>query len=285
MLIAGAGQSQPTCGIVLFVRIQSIHSTYTSVVDKYLERINVRRNDISPDLGTLKLLQRQHLLNVPFENLDIHWKRPILLDTTGFHRKIVDEVRGGFCYELNGLFNELLRHVGFTTRLISARVFHDDGTTGPEFDHAAIIVSMNEGEYLTDVGFGDFTSGPLKFTVGEEQSDDAGTFSFRRNADGYFDVMKRVGDDWKGEYAFRDIPRDLSEFSEMCNFQQYSPDSHFTRGKICSVLTENGRKTLTDAKFIVTINGERTETAVAHDTEFDEILMREFQIGRPAQPL
>ena len=66
--------------------------------------------------------------------------RPIVLNTAAFYRKIVDEGRGGFCYELNGLFDELLRYVGFKTRLISARVFREDGTTGPEFDHAAIIV-------------------------------------------------------------------------------------------------------------------------------------------------
>ena len=285
MLIAGAWQSQPTRRNVLFVRNQSIHSTYTSVVDRYLERIKVRRTDISPDLVTLNLLQKQHLLNVPFENLDIHWKRPILLSTAAFYGKIVGERRGGFCYELNGLFDELLRYVGFKTRLISARVFHDDGTTGPEFDHAAIIVSLNEGEYLTDVGFGDFTAGPLQLMIDQEQFDETGTFSIRRNVDGDFEVLKRMGDDWKGEYAFRDIPRDLSEFSDMCDFQQYSPNSHFTRGKICSVLTENGRKTLTDTKFIVNVSGDRTETAVASDSEFDEILMREFQIGRLTQHL
>ena len=252
-------------------------------MDKYLERIKIRANEISPDLATLKLLQRQHLLNIPFENLDIHWNRPIILTTAGFYRKIVDEGRGGFCYELNGLFDELLRYLGFKTRLVSARVFREDGTKGPEFDHAAIIVCIEGDEYLTDVGFGDFTSEPLRLIVDEEQTEDAGVFILRHDQDEYISVLKLDQSEWKGQYAFRDIGRHLSEFSEMCDFQQYSPNSHFTRGKICSVLTVNGRKTLTDHKFIKTVNGDRMETPVGSASEFDEMLFREFQIGRPAQ--
>lgn len=103
----------------------------------YLHRIGLVDAKISSDVESLKLLQRSHLLTVPFENLDIHLKRPIVLDVERFYEKIVEQGRGGFCYELNGLFNELLRSLGFTTRLISGRVF--SGTThGPEFDHAAI---------------------------------------------------------------------------------------------------------------------------------------------------
>ncbi|HLA95280.1 MAG TPA: arylamine N-acetyltransferase, partial [Pyrinomonadaceae bacterium] len=130
----------------------------------YLERIGLSGAALNVDAESLRMLQRSHLLAVPFENLDIHWKRPIIIDTAKFYGKIVGEKRGGFCYELNGLFNELLRSVGFTTRIVSARVFN--GTAhGPEYDHAAIIVTIGENEYLADVGFGDFTAEPLRFLL------------------------------------------------------------------------------------------------------------------------
>ena len=93
----------------------------------------------------------------------------------------------------------------------------------------------------------------------------AGVFVIRQFDDDYLEVAKREGDGWKSEYIFKDIARELSEFAEMCDFQQYSPDSHFTKGKVCSILTENGRKTLTDRKFIVTLDGEKdaiTEIAI-----------------------
>jgi len=80
---------------------------------EYLARIGIDAVSGAADDKTLRLLQRQHLLNVPFENLDIHWKRPIVLDTDKFYQKIVEGKRGGFCYELNGMFNELLCDIGF----------------------------------------------------------------------------------------------------------------------------------------------------------------------------
>ncbi len=215
---------------------------------------------------------------VPFENLDIHWKRPIVLNVDRFYQKIVDEKRGGFCYELNGLFNELLKSLGFQTRLVSARVFN--GTEhGPEFDHAAIIVTIGDDEYLADVGFGDFTTEPLRYGLGVEQQDPSGIFVLRRFDEEYIEVAKRESEELKSQYIFRDVPRKLSEFAEMCDFQQYSPESHFTKGKVCSILTETGRKTLTDRKFIVTLDGEKSEREISSDAEFNAILHREFLIS------
>ena len=249
----------------------------------YLSRIGNSTTDLEPNWETLRLLQRQHLLTVPFENLDIHWKRAIAIDIEKFYEKIVVNRRGGFCYELNGLFNELLRDLGFETRLVSARVFNGRDH-GPEFDHAAIIVTLPDGEYLADVGFGEFTAEPLKFVLDEDQGDRTGTFVIRKFDDDYFEVAKRDGDVWKSEYIFKDIARELSEFSEMCDFQQYSPDSHFTKKKICSILTVDGRKTLATDKFIVTKNGVKTEAAVENESEFDRLLLAEFGIHAWSEP-
>jgi N-hydroxyarylamine O-acetyltransferase len=246
---------------------------------EYLARIGVDAKEIESGVRMLDLLQRQHLLTVPFENLDIHWKRPIALEAEKFFAKIVSGGRGGFCYELNGLFNILLRDIGFQTRLVSARVFGGaENGYGPEFDHAAIIVTIGDLEYLVDVGFGDFTAGPLRFVADIVQNDREGDFVIKRVGDGYFEVAKRASDGWVPEYMFKSSGRDLSEFVEMCDFQQYSPQSHFTKGMVCSLLTDTGRKTLTDKKFIVTRNGEKTATEVASADEFDQILEREFGI-------
>lgn len=241
----------------------------------YMERIGLAGADHSADLVSLRTFQRSHLLTVPFENLDIHWQRPIIVDIDRFYEKIVNQRRGGFCYELNGLFNELLRDLGFETRLISARVFN--GTShGPEFDHVALIVTIGGEDYLADVGYGDFTAEPLRFVLDVEQADQTGTFVIRRFDDEYLEVAKSVGGAWKSEYIFKDIPRKLSEFSEMCDFQQYSPESHFTKGKLCSIMTANGRKTLTDQAFITTSRGSRSERPIRSEKEFNEVLAAEF---------
>lgn len=247
-------------------------------VEKYLARIGMDRTGVVADIAGLKMLQRQHLLNVPFENLDIHWRRPIRVDIGAFYQKIVVENRGGFCYELNGLFNELLRELGFVTRLLSARVATPDGSFTPEYDHAAILVIFGEMQYIADVGFGAFSAEPLQFIAEVEQDDPAGTFMVRRHDMEYFEVAKQEDSGWKSEYIFKPLGHDLSEFADRCEWQQVSPDSHFTKGRLCSLMTVNGRKTLTDDKFILTEGNNKSEIPIVGEDEFETVLFTQFGI-------
>jgi len=248
--------------------------------EKYLRRFGIGKFYIPANAENLRLLQKKHLLSVPFENLDIHWKRPILLDRARFYEKIVEEKRGGFCYELNGLFCELLNKLGFPSKMVSARVADGKGGFSAEFDHMAILTKIDGANFLVDVGFGDFTAEPMRLVSDVVQKDETGAFLIRKRDDGYFEVAKKDGDEWKAEYIFKDSTRDLAEFAEMCSFHQTSSESHFTQGKVCSLMTENGRKTLTDKKFIKTRNGARSETEINSEEEFYEILAREFHIER-----
>jgi N-hydroxyarylamine O-acetyltransferase len=247
---------------------------------EYLRRIGIDKPEISPDLENLRLLQRQHLLRIPFENLDIHWERPIALDNEAFYAKIVGDGRGGFCYELNGLFYELLGEIGFESKIISLKVSRGNGVFSPEFAHMAIITRIDGKEYLVDVGFGEFIAEPLKFVLEVEQTDENGVFLIRKYDENYFEVVKKDAGVWRSECIFTTLPRELKEFSGMCDYQQTSPESNFTKRKICSLMTESGRKTLTGTKFIETKNGEKSETDVNSEEEFNQILAREFQIRR-----
>jgi N-hydroxyarylamine O-acetyltransferase len=245
---------------------------------EYFRRIGLEKTRVSVNFESLKLLQKQHLLHIPFENLDIHWRRPIILDAENFYRKIVEEKRGGFCYELNGLFCSLLQEIGFRSRMISARVASGENGFGEEYDHLAILTDIGGEEFLVDVGFGSFSAAPLKFISDLEQRDENGVFLIRKFDENYFEVVKKDTGVWKSEYIFKALRRDLSEFDEMCRFHQTSPKSHFTRGKVCSLMTKEGRKTLTDKKFIETGNEEKTELNINSEARFNEILEREFHI-------
>lgn len=246
--------------------------------EKYLHRIGIDKTEIPADLSSLKLLQQQHLLNIPFENLDIHWKIPIQLKPENFYKKIVEENRGGFCYELNGLFYELLCSLGFQSKLISARVTKGEGEFGPEKDHMAILTQIADKNYFVDVGFGSFIAEPLEFVLNVEQKDPNGTYLIKKYDENYFQILKKEGEKWNDECIFTTKGYDLSAFTEMCDFHQTSPDSHFTRNKICSLMMRNGRRTLTDNKFIVTSGTEKKEVTVGSNEEFNQILEREFNI-------
>lgn len=246
-------------------------------LNNYLERIHLQEK-ITPNLDALKLLQKSHLLNIPFENLDIHNGTPITIDVEKFYNKIVENKRGGFCYELNGLFNELLRTLGFNACIVSARVFNTDGKYGNEFDHLAIIVLLDNEKWLTDVGFGEFAFSPLKIDSGIEQEDERGIFRIYRYNEEYYVVQKKTSPGWKSEYLFSLKPRTLSEFSGMCRYHQTSAKSSFTQKKMCSIATPTGRITLTDNNLKITINNELKETAVSNKKQFYELLKNYFDI-------
>src|SRR5215208_3894293 len=110
-------------------------------VDAYLKRINYS-GPLAPAAETLRALQVAHLLAVPFENLSIHACEPILLEEDALFTKIVDRRRGGFCYELNGLFAGLLRALGFDVAMLAAGVARPGGGFGPDFDHMTLLVTL-----------------------------------------------------------------------------------------------------------------------------------------------
>lgn len=247
-------------------------------IEKYLTRI-VYNGNVQPDLHTLKQLQKQHLLHVPFENLDIHYNTPIRLDTEAIFRKVVDHKRGGFCYELNGLFLELLDSLGFKTKRISGRVYNKETLEfGQEYDHQAIVVLIDDEEYLVDVGLGEFAFAPLKMELNTVQHDVRGDYTIREY-DGEYLIIYKVDSTKKiPQYIFKNTHRDCEEFTEMCNYHQTSPESPFTQNKLVSLPTENGRTTLTDDKLKVSENGNTSETAVADKAEFEDKLRKIFGI-------
>ena len=116
------------------------------IVDRarYLERITYHGSR-EPILPILQALHEAHLLAVPFENLDIFLGRAIVLDEASLWSKIIEQHRGGFCYELNGLFALLLRALGFQVDLLSAAVARSTGGFGPDFDHLTLRVASRAG--------------------------------------------------------------------------------------------------------------------------------------------
>ncbi len=246
-------------------------------LNKYLSRIKYNKK-LSADLDTLIELQKCHLLSIPFENLDIHTGTPITIDVEKFYKKIVDDKRGGFCYELNGLFNELLKVIGFKTFLVSVRVFDTTEKMGDEFDHLAIIVPIDNEKWLTDVGFGEFAFSPIKIITGIEQKDERGIFRINQFDEEYLVVQKQIPGGWKNEYLFSLKPRNISEFSEKCYYHQTSPDSHFTQKKLCSIPTRNGRITLTDKCLKITNNESVEEIEIKNEKHFYKLLKECFDV-------
>jgi N-hydroxyarylamine O-acetyltransferase len=248
-------------------------------VQTYLDRINYD-GPLEPTAEALRRLQVAHLLAVPFENLSIHAREPIVLNDEALFRKIVSRRRGGFCYELNGLFAALLRATGFEVVMQSAQVANADGHFSPDFDHMVLMVTIDE-PWLVDVGFGDSFVEPL--LLNERDSQVQGDRAYRVVVDGErLLVMQRnevgTSDEWKPQYRFTLKPYQYSDYAERCEYQQISPLSHFTKTRICSRLTPRGRITLSDMRFITTEGSARSERPVATQEEYADILREHFGI-------
>ena len=238
-------------------------------IEAYLRRIHYEGSR-RPSRTTLRNLHRQHLFTVPFENLDIPMGVPIRLEPHLLYEKIVVRGRGGFCYELNGLFGELLAAMNFRVHRLSARVRREGGGFGPEFDHMLLKVELEES-WLVDVGFGDSFVDPIVLRSGEANQ-----------VNGHRYVVLPKGEDWellredeKGRvplYVFHDHPHTLGEYQQMCNFHQSSPESHFTRSWICSRATPEGRITLANMRLIVNDEAGHEETELSTESELRRCL-------------
>jgi N-hydroxyarylamine O-acetyltransferase len=246
-------------------------------VERYLQRIGINETS-QPDHEFLARLQLQHMLHIPFENLDIGRGKRLILGYDALYDKIVEDRRGGYCYELNGLFYWLLKQLGYSVSMLSARVHDPDGKVGAEFDHMTLLVELDRN-YLTDVGFGDSFRRPIVFPDGEER-DVSGYYMISKNPDlqgGY--LLQRHGTDgWTAQYQFTDIPRKLSDFEEMNNYHQTSPDSHFTRDAVCTIATPTGRTSLSTKFLTITKDGGKEKIPVESIEDYYTFLKDYFNI-------
>ncbi|MGH9971289.1 MAG: arylamine N-acetyltransferase family protein [Pyrinomonadaceae bacterium] len=246
-------------------------------IKAYLQRIDYR-GSLAISAETLRELQLAHLLAVPFENLSIHAHEAIVLNDEALFNKIVVRRRGGFCYELNGLFAALLRALGFDVQMLSAAVANAEGDFGPDFDHMALMVKLHE-RWLADVGFGDSFLEPLRLDYVEEQVQ--GTRGYKIVPDRtHLVLMQRESNaEWKAQYHFTLEPHEYADYALMCHYHQTSPQSHFTKASICSRATPEGRITLGEMRLIRTAkSGEREEQLLTTGEEYDESLREHFGI-------
>jgi N-hydroxyarylamine O-acetyltransferase len=285
-------------------------------ITMYLNRIGYR-GPLDPNIETLRALHLAHMLAVPFENLDIGLGRPIVLDQAALFDKIVVRRRGGFCYELNGLFAALLRELGFEVTMLSAGVAHAGGGFGPEFDHLTLLVTTDHRPLTTDrplseqrtknkeqsddqplttgntqsamvrladVGFGDSFREPLRFDAPGEQPQGRNAYRIDREGQHLTLLQREPGQGqnedgvWEPQYRFTLQPRRHAEFAGMCQYHQSSPQSSFTQRRVCTRATPEGRITLNDMRLIVTTTGERQERLLADEQEYRSVLRDRFGI-------
>jgi N-hydroxyarylamine O-acetyltransferase len=243
----------------------------------YLERIG-HRGKLRADLGTLVELHRRHLLSIPYENLDVLLGRPVGLDVEPIYRKLVLDRRGGWCYEMNGLFAWALERVGFNiTRLAAGvgRASRGDAATG---NHLALCVHLDE-PYLADVGFGDGLIEPVPIRPGPIDQRGFG-FALEPLGDGWWRVHNH---EWGAapSFDFALAPGERSLFEKQCAHLQTSPESNFRQVAVVQRHVEEGLVVLR-GRVLKRIRGDGVDEHVVADAgEYAAILRDVFELEPP----
>jgi N-hydroxyarylamine O-acetyltransferase len=228
----------------------------------YFHRIGYT-GDAAPNLATLCALHTAHLQAIPYENLDIHLGRELALDENAIFDKLVNRGRGGWCYEMNGLFAWALRELGFDVRLLGSAVGRADLSAGDEHDH--LILRVNLGQpYLADVGFGNGLRQPIPLQAGEYRQ---GFMRFAlRNEGQRWWFVNHAGLGPGFDFTLQE--RRMSEFAPRCRTLQTAPESGFVRVAVCHRQTAQGCVSLRGLVMkTVTAEGE-TEGVIATPAEY-----------------
>jgi N-hydroxyarylamine O-acetyltransferase len=231
-------------------------------VAAYLARIGAAR-PAAPTSASLAALHRAHVRSVPFEDYDVHTGVAISLEPDALERKIVHRRRGGYCYELNGLFGSLLRELGFAVTLVAAFSLDDDGTRGPDFDHLRLLVDAVDGSWIVDIGNGARWTEPVPRRPGVH-----GTVRVYRDGDTWWTAERHGDGRWERGWAWTPQPRELADFAERNRYQQYDPGSDFVGRRLAALATPTGRISLVNGVFAESDRAVRTEREVSAAEEW-----------------
>jgi N-hydroxyarylamine O-acetyltransferase len=248
-------------------------------VENYLKRIGLDAS-IKPDLDSLRALHRAHLMSISYENLDVQLGRPVTIDIPAVYEKIVENGRGGWCYEMNGIFGWALHELGFRVTRATGAVMREVMGDASAGNHLVLKVELDEGVYLADVGFGDGPLEPLAVTPGK--------FA----ANGFdFDVM-RVDDAWwrlrnhpqggAPSFDFNLAPADETLFATKCNWLQTAPDSIFVQNALCMRHTRSGISILRGRVLRSVTPEASSEHVIKSAGDFQSVIESVFALNLPA---
>lgn len=250
-------------------------------LEKYLQRVGFMGDGLpKANLATLRALHYAHMQHVPFENLDIHYSTYINVDIEQFYKKIVENGRGGFCFELNGLFNWALKQLGFDVTMLAAAVINDEGNYGIPLGHLTNLVTLEGKQWLVDVGFGDNFVYPIEFVLDQVQTQKGRYYHLSQlnDTDYQYAVSDDEGQTYKKWWRFTLTPRQLSDFKEACHYMQTSPKTHFTHNRVCSISTPEGRVTLSDLSLKIRKGKAQTVEKLPNEQAFAQVLKERFNI-------
>ena len=248
-------------------------------LNAYLKRMDIPCAK-DPTLEFLNELVYAHQCHIPFEDLDIFEKgAEPSLGVADLFDKVVTRKRGGYCFELNGLFHALLKELGFDVQASMARVLLRP-IPHPAISHRANIVTLDETRYLVDVGFGGPMPGfALALEDGQTQTGCNQTFTPYKHDEHWWNI-EFTNSAGESSMALRicTMPSEEHDFVPLSFYQSQNPQSVFRNSRRVNVRTADGAHDIRDSTYTRFQNGQKTVIELATDAEVDAILAEHFGI-------
>lgn len=251
-------------------------------LQRYFLRVGFESH-ATADLATLGALLRAHVCSVPFENLDVQLQRTTSTDIEHAFEKIVNNRRGGWCYEQNGLFGWVLSEIGFDVTRLSGNVMRKDRGGASSANHLSLLVASPDDpsrHFLVDVGFGGSMIAPVEF-IESEHSQTPFSIGLRKLGDGYWQFWEDAG---KGEFSFDFLPQagDERALSLKCNDLQTDPESGFVLNLVAQLRRPDQHLSLRGRVLRTLTATGCSERLIESAGELEETLRESFGLNDPA---
>ncbi len=236
------------------------------------------------DLPTLSAIHARHVRTIPFENLDPLLGRPVALTPDALTAKLIRGGRGGYCFEQNGIVHDVLDQLGYRVTPLAGRVIWMAPPDAPRspLSHRITKVSLPEGEYLVDVGFGGQSpTAPLRIEIGLEQETPHGVYRMIK-APPALELQMNTADGWRGMYRFTLETQSPADYEVANWFTSTHPRSRFRQVLVGARIVGDTRVNLLNRSVTVWRGGESETSTLESADALGEFLSGTYRLTLPA---
>ena len=248
----------------------------------YLNRLQVDAPE-QTDFEYLDNLIYIHQQKVVFENMDSYeFHKPVSLEIPAVFEKVVTNHRGGYCFELNTLFTQLLKDLGYHAYGCMGRIVRNK-TEVPPVLHRVNVVELDGKKYFYDVGFGGpMPAGLLLIEDGFSRTMHGETYHMKKTDEYWWTVSRTTSSgEIENVLQFYPMPQHNVTFIPNNEYCGCCPDSIFTQIPFLNRRTADGSIGVMGNTLTIIENGTVTKTEIHDKHELYEIMEKYFELKLP----
>jgi N-hydroxyarylamine O-acetyltransferase len=245
------------------------------VTAKYLQALGLEKR--IPDSVFLCDMTQRHVAKFAFCSVGPRLGDDLPLSLESLYQRIVVQKRGGYCFEQNGLFYEVLEELGFTVKLYLCRVIHNQDIH-PGLTHRITMVKLDGERYVADVGFGPMGPRmPVSMSKAETR-DEHRVFRIAEPRTGEFHMQTLKDGEFYSLYRF-ELARYGQMDCELGHFYSHKhPKASFVNDLVASRIMDHEIRSLRNQEYwVITTSGEQKKS-VRDALQLKTILRDEFDI-------